>query len=444
MSTWRVIEGDCIALMAEMPEASVDAIVTDPPYGLSSEPDAAEVLTHWLAGDDYQHRHAGFMGRSWDSFVPGPATWREAYRVLKPGGHLVAFFGSRTVDLGSMAIRLAGFEIRDQLQWLYGSGFPKSHDVSKAIDKAAGAEREVVGERKKLESYGKGNHVFGGGPDHGGVQQITVPATDTAQQWEGWGTALKPAHEPIVLARKPLAGTVAANVLAHGTGALNIDGCRLAPGDGGEREGEASAQRRYTERGSTNFAPTPGPRGGDAAGRWPANVVLDPEAAAMLDEQTGDLGVSSGGSGARSGLLDGNTYGTFSGENKGRNAGGLGDRGGASRFFYCAKASARERSAGLDGRNQHPTVKPVMLMRWLVRLVTPPGGVVLDPFVGSGTTGIAAALEGFDFVGIERQGSRWVSEHGGDDYVSLAKTRISHWDPDLENVMSSVDLSVFS
>jgi hypothetical protein len=231
---WRVAEvieqfklyrGDCLETLRTLPDNSVDSIVTDPPYGLSKEPDMAEVLRHWLAGDDYRHKGGGFMGKAWDSFVPGPSVWRECLRVLKPGGHLLAFFGTRTQDMGTLAIRLAGFEIRDMGGWLFGSGFPKSHNLE--------------------------------------------------GDWEGWGSALKPAHEPIAFARKPFQGTLAANVLAHGTGALNIDGCRVAPtGESRDRIGEASQDQRYTEAGSTNFAAKPGVRGGDPSGRWPANLIL--------------------------------------------------------------------------------------------------------------------------------------------------------------------------
>lgn len=221
-----IINLDCLLGMRTcLADNSIDAVVTDPPYGLSKEPDMMEVMKHWMNGDDYVHTGGGFMGKSWDSFVPGPSIWKEVFRVLKPGGHLLAFFGSRTYDLGTLAIRLAGFEIRDQIMWVYGSGFPKSLDVSKAIDKAAGVEREVIGTQIRknapngLVSIGRDSVEF--------ERLITAPATDEAKQWSGWGTALKPAHEPICVARKPLSGTVAENVLTHSTGALNIDGCRI-------------------------------------------------------------------------------------------------------------------------------------------------------------------------------------------------------------------------
>lgn len=438
-----IINGDNLDLLAFLPDNSVDAVVTDPPYGLSSRPDMAEVLGHWLKGDDYKHRGAGFMGKAWDSFVPGPSLWAECLRVLKPGGYLVAFSSSRTYHLMTTAIALAGFEVRDQLFWLYGSGFPKSMNVGAAIEKkrddraevlkvtrwvkeardAAGftnrdidlffghngmashwttqgeqpyiptpeqippllsllgeeppdeiaallvklnqrkgrpgeayTAREVVGVVSKTRHADSAVAV----PSSGGDYEVftfnrTAPATEQGQQWHGWGTALKPAHEPITLARKPFKGTLADNVAKWGTGAINIDACRV--------EG----------------------------GRWPANLLHDGS------DEVGDV------------------------------------LPGVSRYFYHAKASraerdrwlesrqpasageATDRTDGSDGlkspragagrtggsRNTHPTVKPIAVMRWLIRLVTPPGGVVLDPYMGSGTTGVAAALEGVKFMGAE-------------------------------------------
>ena len=420
--TARVIHADCLDAMRAMPDASIDAIVTDPPYGLS------------------------FMGRDWDHGVPGVPFWIEALRVAKPGAHLVAFGGTRTYHRLACAIEDAGWEIRDCLSWLYGSGFPKSLDVSKAVDKLDATDEQERRRRKftawvrstgvtarqidKATGTKMGSHytthssqpaimtrehldacrnLLGDVPEWvereceirsvesanfasrkvlemremrdtqqvriacaasaaeynpaaRAVVPITTPATDAARQWQGWGTALKPAYEPIILARKPLVSTVAANVLAHGTGAINVDACRI-----GER--------------------------------WPANLALDEEAAAMLGEP--------------------------------------------SRFFYTAKASRSERNAGcdaIDARpqdptrdvdapggnnprnrgaaarvNSHPTVKPLALMRWLVRIVTPPGGVVLDPFCGSGTTLVAAIEEGFDCVGVEREA----------EYVAIIKARVA-------------------
>lgn len=389
-----IINPDCLLGMRTcLADNSIDAVVTDPPYGLSKEPDMMEVMKHWMNGDDYVHTGGGFMGKSWDSFVPGPSIWKEVFRVLKPGGHLLAFFGSRTYDLGSLAIRLAGFEIRDQIMWVYGSGFPKSLDVSKAIDKSAGAEREKI---RIDASQVRNPKASGSGKD--GAEGATrpwieealkkgyhekdsdAPATDEAKQWSGWGTALKPAHEPICVARKPLSGTVAENVLTHSTGALNIDGCRVPTDEQikGGSGGLLSHQRDNTDYPQNVWQPS-------EQGRWPANFVHD-----------------------------------------GLNAEEW------SRFFYCAKASKADRddgvslaatsaaemvdrdadSAGMNSpragagrtsgaRNDHPTVKPTALMQWLVRLVTPPGGTVLDPFTGSGSTGKACMLEGFEFIGFE-------------------------------------------
>lgn len=397
--------------MNQMPAESVDAIVTDPPYGL------------------------GFMGKKWDGLPPS-LEWAEAcYRILKPGGHIAAFGGTRTWHRLAVAIEDAGFEMRDSLAWLYGSGFPKSLDVGKAIDKLAGGEREVVGLNPiaHKQSGQKGTAAHG---DRGPNLYVTAPATPEAAQWDGWGTALKPAFEPIVLARKPLAEkTVARNVLAHGTGAINIDGCRIATEEnlnGGAYSGET---RRRDEYSSVDTAPGSIPlsrlkRGiGEytaPSGRWPANVLLDQHAAAWVDQQSGfSVSKASESRGRHGGMLrlDGcHTVDelralaeagkkTPSGrdaratlaryEAPEDNPGGHTDSGGASRFFYTAKASKSERP-NVDGV-QHPTVKPLAIMRWLIRLVTPPGGTILDPFAGSGTTIEAAITEGFHAIGIERE-----------------------------------------
>lgn len=372
--------------MRAMEPSSVDSIVTDPPYEL------------------------GFMGKAWDAsgIANSVEMWREALRVLKPGGHLLAFSGSRTYHRMVCAIEDAGFEIRDQIMWVYGSGFPKSLDVSKAIDKAAGAEREVVDERtfsgKAAQDWkDKGGDNFNaGGPSSAGLTKtvgITAPATDAARQWVGWGTALKPAHEPICVARKPLIGTVAANVLAHGTGAINVDGCRvpgwsesdianLAVSSGGGVAGEGVGAYGYKPIGEIQA---------HSLGRWPANVIHDGSdevVAAFPDIKTGALNTwvtthvpESTVASFQKGLKPGHT----------RYANHAASDGSAARFFYCAKANKDDRSHG----NIHPTVKPNALMRYLCRLVTPPDGLILDPFMGSGSTGKAAMLEGFRFVGCE-------------------------------------------
>ena len=387
--------GDCIEVMNAMPPESVDAIVTDPPYGL------------------------GFMGKKWDGLPPS-LEWAEAcYRVLKPGGHIAAFGGTRTWHRLAVAIEDAGFEMRDSLAWLYGSGFPKSHDVGKAIDKNAGAEREVLG----LKVYGDGETFNGGkfrGRAGGGIMGTavprpasmeTAPATPEAEQWDGWGTALKPAFEPIVLARKPLGEkTVARNVLAHGTGAINVDACRIGMSDEDREAARVPSRDKHgygnlhegEGRNGATFEPAP-------AGRWPANVLLDHHAAAWVDEQSG---VTKGRTGMTQHSSANRIYGEFKPTEQSLASGGQADEGGASRFFYTAKAPKRERP-NVDGV-QHPTVKPLSIMRWMLRLVTPPGGTVLDPFAGSGTTIEAALIEGFSPIGIEMEA----------DYLPLIQQRI--------------------
>ena len=366
---FQLHHGNCIDVLRTMSDNSVDAIVTDPPYGLK------------------------FMGRKWDYDVPSTELWAECLRVLKPGGHLLAFAGTRTQHRMAVRIEDAGFEIRDMIAWVYGSGFPKSLDVSKAIDKAAGAVREVVGFDPVAAKRAAAVSTNAFGDYKGQTGDVTAPATDAARQWQGWGTALKPALEPVTVARKPLVGAVAENVLAHGTGALNIDGSRVPAEKATGWGGSGSA---LYEGGLSRDS-------GEArlqdSGRWPANLIHD-------------------GSSEVSELL--------------RHA---------ARFFYCAKASRKDRDDGLGafeihsageltggraegsagagrtggGRNTHPTVKPTDLMRYLCRLVTPPGGVVLDPFAGAGSTGKAALLEGFQFIGIERE----------QEYIEIASARIN-------------------
>jgi site-specific DNA-methyltransferase (adenine-specific) len=400
-----------------MPDNSVDSIVTDPPYGLS------------------------FMGKKWDYDVPSEEVWRECLRVLKPGGHLLAFAGTRTQHRMAVRIEDAGFEIRDMIAWVYSTGFPKSLDVSKAIDKAAGAEREVVGSRKLTgtarikgqaaygATSGRSEDAYQDGSEINDTLPITAPATPEAQQWDGWGTALKPALEPITVARKPLGEkTVAANVLAHGTGGINVDGCRVGNDGGCAGAGAGAGARVYGSGLNGTFAPpVPG------LGRWPANLIHDGS-----DEVLAGFPDSKGGAYPAKGAQ----FGYAGGERKQlgvRNE--MSDSGSAARFFYCAKASKKDRDEGCEGlaekeagikndsgrgfsesdpmakimrRNHHPTVKPTALMRYLCRLVTPPGGTVLDPFMGSGSTGKAARLEGFQFIGIERD----------EAYFQIAKTRI--------------------
>jgi DNA modification methylase len=450
-SDLRLMLGDCLERLREMEDCSVDSVVTDPPYGLS------------------------FMGKKWDYDVPSEDIWRECLRVLKPGGHLLAFAGTRTQHRMAVRIEDAGFEIRDMIAWVYGSGFPKSQNVGKAIDKRGGnagltaeiglaikqarlkrglsaaacdqmfcggttnwswfegrptgqraptpdtfnaiaeawpeleplraavaeAEREVVGKsahKPGIANGTKGHHTVGGTiAQH---VDITAPATPEAQQWDGWGTALKPALEPITVARKPLGEkTVAANVLAHGTGAINVDGCRVGT--------ETIQTNRYTPgRDMTSFH---GSQAGNEyasnthAGRWPANLIHDGS-----DEVVGLFpDAKSGGSGNDKIKVGGNCYGKYKDRKGGQQPPSSGS---AARFFYCAKTSKKDREG-----STHPTVKPTALMRYLCRLVTPPKGIVLDPFMGSGSTGKAAMLEGFQFIGIERDA----------EYFEIATNRIA-------------------
>lgn len=436
-----VHHGDCLAVLRTLPDESIDAVVTDPPYGLSNtDPKhVAETLTKWVTGDHEYTPPAkgGFMGKTWDSFVPPPAVWNECMRVLKPGGHLLVFAGTRTQDLMGLSIRLAGFEIRDGIGWIYGSGFPKSHDVSKAIDKSAGAQREVIGNYEVTRDLSGGSWADLHGKPNGAVlHDITAPATPEAQQWAGWGTALKPAIEPVIVARKPIKGTVAANVLEHGTGGINVDGCRVPTTDnlnGGAYAkvgGRTESASLHAGSGMNVPGKTTGKNFEQPEGRFPPNVLLDPEAAAAMDAQSGYQkdGVAvqrnGGGQAIFGGIGNGeNTTGA-------RNDQTYGGGGGASRFFpvfkYQAKAPAKERPqyTAEDGRVvKHATVKPLELMRWLVRLVTPAGGVVLDPFAGSGTTGEAAILEGFDSILIE----------GEAEHLPLIDVRINRSAPAVED-----------
>jgi site-specific DNA-methyltransferase (adenine-specific) len=495
---------DVLEGLAQIEDNSIDAIVTDPPYLI------------------------GFMSRIWDKggISYNVNVWKEALRVLKPGGWLLAFGGTRTYHRLACAIEDAGFEVRDCLMWLYGQGFPKSLDVSKAIDKAAGAEREVVGRyihprsieqgRAIDKSWGKESldNTLEGYVTQGDDKrtlaerlQLTAPATDAARQWKGFGTALKPAWEPIVLARKPLSEpTIAANVLRWGTGALNIDACRIrtkenldggayaktgTPRDDGwgmqraqageyeqpagrwpanlmlectcerTQEGEiqgtkphpvVSHQEKYPGYGSITRKQGEVVNYGDADGKEPVHIHTNPECpAAMLDAQSGERtsGYMKPGQQRKASLGAGGYHGNMPDEATGQ--GTYGDSGGASRYFYCAKASRAEREAGLEDlpsvnsaenlgreegsaglnspragagrtrkeiRNPHPTVKPIALMRYLVRLVTPPEGLVLDLFCGSGSTLAAAVLEGFEYIGIDLD----------EGYCNIAAHRVQYWE----------------
>lgn len=404
--TFTIIVDDMRTALAAMEPNSVDSIVCDPPY-------------------EY-----GFMGKAWDStgVAFDPATWRECLRVLKPGGHLLAFGATRTVHRIACAIEDAGFDIRDQIAWMFGSGFPKSLDVSKAIDRLAGVLKPE-GKGFTVAGFSHNEKLLTTAPSRGYVKP--PPATPDAQRWSGWGTALKPAMEPIIVARKPLVGTVAANVLAHGTGAINVDGCRIGTAGGGTHCTNRDVQGRclgHANAGQSTSGETfHGPD--TSGGRWPANVILDEAAGAVLDEQSGHTTSTN-----QPRINDADKSGMT--RKKAFTSTGFADSGGASRFFYSAKADGKERDAGLEGlpvagsasvaavhshsegrRNTHPTVKPIDLMRYLCRLVTPPGGTVLDPFFGSGTTGVAALLEGFHVVGVEMQ----------TDHACIAWHRCQHW-----------------
>lgn len=482
--------GNCLDVLKGMEDESVDSVVTDPPYGLG---DAradyiVDALQLWASGErDHIPAGKGFMGKSWDAFVPPPAVWDECYRVLKPGGHMLVFAGSRTIDLMGLSVRMAGFEIRDSITWIYAQGFPKSLDVAKAIDKMAGVEfkEEPASGVGFMNAEGEGGYnVTKNKPTRVGE------STEEAQKWKGWGTALKPASEPILVARKPLSEkNVALNVLKHGTGAINIDASRVTARDsfGGGAKGTSGFAEGYDGDGWV---------AGSDLGRFPANVLFQHADDCVLigeiedsyvinrtedwtgfgqterpdyesNGQTAKVGVyecvegcpvaelnaQSGTSKSTASIRRNNSgmgihdseKGTFG---KGDVFGGFNDTGGASRFFFVAKANKKDRNEGLgeveergkvfngksetgagkaEGsvedkfstapqKNFHPTVKPTSLMKYLVEMVTPVGGVVLDPFTGSGSTGKAAVQAGVGFIGIEMT----------EEYIPIIIGRMSH------------------
>ena len=376
----RLLLGDCRERLAEMEPDSVDAIVCDPPYEL------------------------GFMGKGWDSsgVAFDVATWAACLRVVKPGGHLIAFGGTRTVHRIAVAIEDAGWTIRDTIHWCYWSGFPKSLDISKEVDRLAGAEREVVGSQHRKATgrmaQGEGGYAFG--EDF----PITAPATEAARRWSGWGTGIKPAVEPAILARKPLSGSsIARNVLRWGTGALNIDACRFAPGDvmwPGPQDNDDTVRPGNQYRGHIYGDGAEGFGGGHALGRFPANLLYCPKAS-RAERELGCEGLPL----ARGPVMNRKCQSCGKGEPDGRRVGAC-----------CSAPSYSNEAPAGNVRNHHPTVKPLRLMRYLVRLVTPPGGVCLDPFMGSGTTGMAAVSQGFDFVGVELEAP----------HIRIAKARISY------------------
>jgi site-specific DNA-methyltransferase (adenine-specific) len=413
-----VINGNNIDILKTYSDNYFDAVVTDPPYGLGKEPNAAELMKDWVEFGYHEIKGTGFMGKEWDAFVPQPVFWNEVYRILKPGGHVLSFFGTRTYDWGVMSMRFAGFEVRDCIQWLYGSGFPKSHNIGKALDKLKGAEREVIGVSTNGMSDNAMKPNKGWNANNMGKNiKITSPATEDAKQWDGWGSALKPSNEPIVLARKPLEKglSIAENILKWGVGGINIDASRIGTNEiinfVGKRGFAVSAGQKLNDNG-THFANDNFEQ--HLQGRFPANIILDEIAAEILDEQSG---ISKSSKSARLYINDTEGRSVKNGASGFRDPNSTyGDKGGASRFFYVAKASKSERNKGLE-KNFHPTVKPIKLMQYLVKMITPPNGIVLDPFCGSGTTGVACKIEGLDFVGMEQD----------PEYYKIAQSRINNY-----------------
>ena len=432
----KLMLGDNIEKLRELPDNFVDSIITDPPYGLS------------------------FMNKKWDYDVPSIDFWKEALRVLKPGGHVLSFGGTRTYHRMVVNMEDAGFEIRDQIMWIYGSGFPKSHNIGKAVDKIEGNEREVVGDSKR---HGGGSYgMFG--------YEVNNKETKGQSDYEGWGTALKPANEPICVARKPLSEkTIAENVLKHGTGGINIDGCRIEfdieketpTGDMYYHINNKKYPNQETSNSKIMGSKTKRVDLTLTEGRFPANLIFDETAAELLDEQSGDSKSQGGKGKATQKSLDRTDIGYgFKEIDNAAGLGGYGDTGGASRFFYVAKVSKKERNMGLDNfeektsggkghgldrrcshcntsmlkpedckceepdwitppkKNTHPTIKPINLLTYLVRLITPQNGVVMDCYMGSGSTGIAALLEGFQFIGMEMD----------EQYFNIAEARIDSWE----------------
>jgi len=493
----KIYQGNSLEILKTFKENSIDAVVTDPPYGLSDHKESKirETLQRWLNDDDdFVPDGKGFMGKEWDAFVPPPALWKEIYRVMKPGAHILCFAGTRSVDLMSLSLRLAGFEIRDTLVWLYGSGFPKSLNIGKAVDKLLGNKRKIIGKNLNHGTLKETNCMIG--EPHTGDGMLTRGNT----QWEGWGTSLKPAIEPIILARKPLSEkNVAENVLKWGTSGLNIDVCKIGNEIIPAHKRGKAVNTNFMSGGFTpehqgrfpsNFIiqctcdeviegkerpPRIGRKGGhkgsfgswagstaDSIGRWPADkqiIHTNPNCPCyLLDQQSG---LSKSRPDYRTNEIKKSTV-YFA--NK-RQPNLLNDEGGASRFFkqitfepedylpfyYCSKASKSERNMGLeelplkeaggmqgrndgsfDGKitynqNHHPTVKPVRLCQYLVKLITPPNGIVLDPFAGSGSTLIACKKLGFNFIGIELN----------PEYVLIAEKRLQAIDPNLFNEVNN-------
>ncbi len=513
-----VINGNNIDILKTYPDNYFDAVVTDPPYGLGKEPNAAELMKDWIEHGYHEVSGSGFMGKEWDAFVPQPVFWKEVFRVLKHGGHVLSFFGTRTYDWGVMSMRFAGFEVRDCIQWLYGSGFPKSHNIGKAIDKMEGNEREVIG-KSVSGSTSKAFNLNEQQRQSGtGIIAGEYSLTKGQSNWEGWGSALKPANEPIVLARKPLEKglSIAENILKWGVGGINIDATRIGFKDEADYK-ESTQKNQHADFGTKPLTNNNvygdysmvQPKNYQPEGRFPANIILThhPECECIGTKKVKAI------KGGNNGTIGNEVYGKFNGE-KNNDGCGYGDAegkeevenwnchedcpirildeqsgtlnkqgvsktdnksgwqnsyvggdgvnaverklyldtGGASRFFYVAKASKSERNNGLEGfdtkqtkggggtyneeagakygsikaegKNFHPTVKPVKLMQYLIKMITPPNGIVLDPFCGSGTTGVACKLDGFQFVGMEQD----------PEYSKIAEGRIKNYKEEKEKV----------
>jgi site-specific DNA-methyltransferase (adenine-specific) len=447
--------GDCLEVLKTIPDNSIDAVITDPPYGIGfmnkewdnpeklrqqqerdlerskirNENGTAPVTASFspFPGQGYKGRKEGLWFQQWCQL------WaEECLRILKPGGHILSFSAPRTYHRMASAFEDAGFEIRDQLMWVFGSGFPKSHNIGKAIDKIEGNEREIVGRKIQRVDGTTRNLQPNGGfmkenvktkPSDGYID-IEKPGSENSEKWEGWGTALKPAHEPIVMARKPLSEkSIAENVLKHGTGGINIDGSRIEM-----KQGDKMDIRRYNEYHDTfsSYEEGESPKGKEyivnephEGGRFPANIIFDEEAGQLLDEQSGERGngwKKNYGKEDYNGLQYSSSTQQciFGGGYNGKNT--YSDKGGASRFFYCPKAAKKDRGEGIELINNHPTVKPTDLMRYLINLITPPNGTILDPFMGSGSTGKAAVRCGLNFIGIEKE----------QEYMDIASARIEH------------------
>lgn len=452
----HIYHEDCLETLKRFPDNYFHSIVTDPPYGLSKHIDPMEVMKAWVNNEDYKAKGKGFMGNEWDNFVPQPKIWKECLRVLRPGGYLLAFSSTRTYDWMAMALRFGGFEVVDTIMWVYGNGMPKFHNIGKNIDKKFGNEREVTGKydsRGKIDASKRGknkerkesNSIFA---TKTGEVDITKPASKEAEKWEGFNPTVKPAVEPIVMARKPIEGTYVDNVLKWGCGALNTRDCRVDRSDGSKtwdkpkggcwKPSEDNDAKQVTNTSS-----------------WCANLMHDgsEEVERLFPNTKSGARSSTHKVGNENGMMQNHgIYGKMKAVNfKDADA----DEGSASRFFakfpfeeadriiYTGKAKPSEKQKGLEkfekkevgtyaqdewsrknmNSNTHPTVKPLKLMRYLVRLVTPPEGICYEPFGGSGTTGVACILEGLKFVMSEREA----------EYVPIAKARVAEAEKEMAN-----------